>query len=76
MLHINSVKYLQDFKLSVSFSDGTTGEVDFEGRLQGPVFEPLQERDYFARVCVDPELETPIWPNGADLAPEFVKALL
>ena len=75
MLHINSVKYLGDFRLWVSFSDGTKGEVDLEGCLRGPVFEPLHDQCLFAKVCVDPELETIIWPNGADLAPEFVKEL-
>jgi hypothetical protein len=56
-------------------SDGTKGEVDLEGCLRGPVFEPLHDQSLFAKVCVDPELETIIWPNGADLAPEFVKEL-
>jgi len=38
--------------------------------LWGPVFEPLQSVPEFAKLCVDPEWSTLVWPNGADLAPE------
>ena len=75
MLHIKSVKYVSGFKIWVSFDDGTSGEVDLEGVLSGPVFEPLKNQETFSKVSVDPELETIVWPNGADLAPEFVKEL-
>lgn len=75
MLHIKSVKYLSDYKLWVAFDDGTSGEVDFEGCLKGPIFEALTEESEFSKVTIDPELETIVWPNGADLAPEFVKEL-
>ena len=75
MLHIKSVKYVSGFKIWVSFDDGTSGEVDLEGVLDGPVFEPLKDQGIFSKVSVDPELETIVWPNGADLAPEFVKEL-
>jgi len=75
MLHIKSVKHISDFKIWVAFDDGTEGQVDLEGHLEGPVFEPLTDQDYFSRVSIDPELETIVWPNGADLAPEFVKEL-
>ncbi|MDP2140103.1 MAG: DUF2442 domain-containing protein [Gammaproteobacteria bacterium] len=75
MLHIKSVKYISGFRIWVAFDDGTKGEVDLEGYLQGPVFEPLNDQDIFSKVSVDPELETIVWPNGADLAPEFVKEL-
>ena len=37
------------------------------------VFEPLKDSSFFSKVAVDPELETVVWPNGADLAPEFLK---
>jgi len=36
------------------------------------VFEPLQDVDYFAKVSVDSEPGTVVWPNGADLAPEVL----
>lgn len=76
MLHIKSVNYLSDFRLWVAFNDGTEGMVDFAGQLKGPIFAPLCDKSFFSKASVDPELATIVWPNGADLAPEFVKALL
>lgn len=73
MLHIKSARYVSGYRIWVSFDDGTSGEVDLSGSLNGPVFEPLKDLKVFSRVTVDPELETVIWPNGADLAPEYVK---
>ncbi|MCK9505280.1 MAG: DUF2442 domain-containing protein [Porticoccaceae bacterium] len=75
MLHIKSAKYVIDYKIWVAFDDGTSGEIDLDGVLNGPVFEPLKEIAIFRKVSVDPELETVVWPNGADLAPEFLKGL-
>ena len=76
MLHIKQAKYTGDFKLWLSFDDGTSGEVDLFNKLSGSIFEPLKDENYFAKVAVDPELETVVWPNGADLAPEFLKQFL
>lgn len=75
MLHIKSVKHISDFKLWLSFDDGSSGEVDLVDSLNGPIFEPLKDIKVFSKVCVDPELETVVWPNGADLAPEYLKEL-
>ncbi|MCP5169558.1 MAG: DUF2442 domain-containing protein [Hahellaceae bacterium] len=75
MLHVNSAKHVSDFTLWVAFDDGTSGNVDLSGVLNGPVFQPLKDVNVFSKVSVDPELETVVWPNGADLAPEFLKDL-
>jgi len=75
MLHIKSARYISGYKIWVSFDDGISGEVDLEGELRGPIFEPLKDPNVFSKVTVDPELETVVWPNGADLAPEFLKEL-
>jgi hypothetical protein len=49
-----------------------SGEIDLEKELWGPVFEPLKDVAEFAKVRFDPEADTIVWPNGADLAPEFL----
>ena len=36
------------------------------------MFEPLRDVGYFARVTVDAELGTIVWPNGADVAPDVL----
>ncbi len=59
-----------EFRLRLTFDDGTVGEVNFAGREWRGVFEPLRDPDYFARVAVDVEAGTITWPNGADMAPE------
>jgi len=65
------VKPLPPYRLWLGFHDGLQGSVDLSGELWGPMFEPLKNPEVFQQVKVDPELETVVWPNGADLAPEF-----
>jgi Protein of unknown function (DUF2442) len=57
-------------RLSLTFADGLTGEVDVLDRMRGPVFERARTREGFAEVHVDPDIGTVCWPNGADLAPD------
>ena len=62
------------YSLEVTFSDGTTREVDLESELYGKVFEPLVDPAFFATVTVDRELGTVVWSNGADFSPEFLRS--
>jgi hypothetical protein len=62
--------------LDLTFSDGARAVVDVAPLLSGPVFEPLREPSYFAQVALDPVCGTVVWPNGADFAPEALRALL
>jgi len=71
MIHdVISVSVVGDHRLHLRFSDGAEGEVDvaelvpFEG-----VFAQLRDPQKFARVRVDAELGTVVWPGGADLDP-------
>ena len=67
-----AVEVLRPYVLEVTFEDGARRQVDIEPFLWGEVFQPLRDPAYFAQVTVDPELGTIVWPNGADLAPEFL----
>jgi hypothetical protein len=42
--------------------------LDFSQWFEGPIFEPLKNREYFQRFFVEGGAIT--WPNGADIAPE------
>ncbi|MFH0983611.1 MAG: DUF2442 domain-containing protein [Planctomycetota bacterium] len=72
ILHVKEARYLRDYVIWVRFNDGAEGEVDLSGELEGEVFEPLRDLQVFKSFRVDPELETVVWENRADLAPEFL----
>ena len=57
------------YRLFARFDDGVEGEVDLAERLHGPMFEPLKDPAYFARVVLA-DYGAPLWPNGLDLAPD------
>ena len=76
MVDVVEARHLHDHIVWLRFEDGTAGEVDLVGELQGPVFEPLRDVQYFKRFVVSPDLGTISWPNGADFAPEFLYAKL
>ena len=65
-------RYVRDYVVWLRFRDGTSGEVDLQPALRGPVFEPLKDVSYLRQFTIDPEFETLTWPNGADIAPEFL----
>jgi hypothetical protein len=74
--HVAAVRYLQDYRLELSFSDGTVAELDFRPRIvgRGGVFLPLQDVEFFKRVAIDREGGTLVWPNGVDFCPNVLYA--
>jgi hypothetical protein len=59
--------------LRVVFDDASRVAVDLSDELHGEVFVPLRDPDYFRQVFLNPETGTVEWPNGADLAPTFLR---
>ena len=56
--------------LRLTFADGVAGEVEVLERMRGPVFAEARTPDGFAKVVVDAETGTVVWPGRADLAPD------
>jgi hypothetical protein len=71
---ITDARYIADHTIWLRFADGVEGEVDLSRELEGEVFEPLKDAEYFKSFRLHPELKTLVWPNGADFAPEFLRA--
>ena len=57
---------------TIKFNNDAEGEIDLENELDGEVFESLKDITNFRKFKVDEELETIVWGNGADLAPEYL----
>ncbi|HVF46736.1 MAG TPA: DUF2442 domain-containing protein [Pyrinomonadaceae bacterium] len=72
LVHVIDAKYVDGYRVEVSFNDGRKGIADLREALRGPVFESLKDETEFRRFVVDKELETLVWENGADLAPEYI----
>lgn len=75
IVHVTDVQCLGGHRLRLVFDDGSSGEVDFSQEDWTGVFAPLADPQYFARVQLDEELGTIVWPNGADIAPETLRRL-
>jgi hypothetical protein len=63
---------LGSFRLHVCFNDGSEGVHDFTSMVQEPgsMLAPLRDEKYFERVFL--EFGAPTWPNGFDIAPEWL----
>jgi len=69
MNDVVKITYRDDYVFHVEFDDGVAGDIDFhEYVYKGPVFFPLESKDFFKRAVI--EGGTITWPNGADIAPE------
>jgi hypothetical protein len=65
-------EYRGGYRIRLTFNDNQEKTVDFLLWLDGPVFEPLKDPEYFRRFFLDGG--TVAWPNGADIAPETLYA--
>ena len=65
---VTRAEYRGRYSIHVTFNDGKFGTIDFLQWLEGPIFEPLKDEEYFQRFFLDGG--TVSWPNGADIAPE------
>ncbi|HKQ04114.1 MAG TPA: DUF2442 domain-containing protein [Blastocatellia bacterium] len=72
MHYVKDVEYVSGYKLLLTFEDGSIRVADLERHLDGEVFEPLKEIDYFKSATVNRELDTIVWGNGADMSPDFL----
>ncbi len=74
MPHVDQAEYIKGHRVHLWFNDGTDGEVYLANVLDGPIFGPLREENYFKRFRLAGHTLT--WENGADFAPEYLHSLV
>ena len=70
---VTRLERLGGFRLRIAFNDGSEGVHDFAKMVKEPgsMLAPLRDESYFSRVFL--EFGAPIWPNGFDIAPEWLR---
>jgi hypothetical protein len=74
ILHVTRAENVSDHRVHLWFNDGSDGEVDLSGMLDGVIFEPLRDVNFFKGFRL--EGHTLVWENGADFAPEYLLELM
>ncbi len=65
--------YTGDYRFTLRFADGVRAELDFSALIrQAGIFEALRDRQTFRHALIDPESQTLVWPNGADVCPDVL----
>ena len=75
MIWVTDARTLPDYRLWVRFSDATEGEIDLKDFIASDarsIVVALRDQAAFSAIRV--EMDTVVWSNGFDLAPEFLYA--
>ena len=69
-IEVINAKHLREYKVFLEFNNGVSKTVDLEQELEGKIFQPLKNMNYFKTFSI--KYNTIEWDNGADFAPEYL----
>lgn len=70
MLTITDAKYIADYTLELTFSNGEVRRFDFASLYSQGIFRKLQDPEYFRNFTIDDF--TVDWNNEIGFAPEYL----
>jgi hypothetical protein len=70
---VTRAEYVDGFRIKLWLNNNVVKTVDLRSSLNGLIFEPLKDLEFFKRFSV--KYNTIEWENGADFAPEYLFAL-
>lgn len=77
LIDVIEIQTLEAYKLKLRFEDVVTGVIDLENFIDlTDVFKHLRDLQYFSQVTINPDLGTNCQPNGADIDPDVLYALV
>ena len=69
-LEVIKAEYLSGYRIKLWFNNQVVKVVDLSNSLNGEVFQPLKDIDFFKRFTI--KFNTIEWENGAYIAPEYL----
>ena len=69
-IEVTKAEYLDVYRVKLLFNNGETKIADLSQSLNGTVFAPLKDIEFFKRFTI--KFNTIEWENGADFAPEYL----
>ena len=69
-IEVTKAEYLDVYRVKLLFNNGETRIADLSQSLNGTVFAPLKDIEFFKRFEI--KFNTIEWENGADFAPEYL----
>ena len=69
-LEVSKAVYLDNYRIALTFNNGESKIVNLQNELNGTVYAPLRELEYFKNFEI--KYNTIEWANGADYAPEYL----
>ncbi len=69
---IKSFRITAPHTLEIIFEDNLYKTINFSPILTGEMYGPLKDPGYFNKVILDTEINTLVWPNGADFDPTLL----
>ena len=72
-LEVSQAEYLDNYRIKLTFNNDEIRTVDLQNELNGEVYMPLHQLDYFKNFQL--KYNTIEWENGADYAPEYLYAI-
>ena len=67
-IEVTKAEYLDGYRVKLLFNNGEMIIADLSQWLNGAVFAPLKDLEFFKRFTI--KFNTIEWENGADFAPE------
>lgn len=72
-VRIQSLDFLDAFRVRLEFTDGSSREIDLDRYLHGPIFEDIRNNpNVFRSAKIDARMGAICWDNGADIDPDVL----
>lgn len=72
MYYIKNFRYIKDYKIKITFNDNKSKVVNLENHLNGKIFEPLQDINFFFAILYIYSLTYKIAQSSVTATPKLL----